>query len=456
MTGVDFLLIVSVIIIFICFYIGIHFVGNHSLKGFFNYRGDLKQAQPQDMKPPKKQVIEDCVFLGKCQNRDVFLPCDSKHVFCCGTTGSGKTVALSNFIDTAILEDFPLLVVDGKGDTGKNSLKDILERLKGNRKLYVIDLNHPESSDKYNPFKNTSPTVIKDMLTNMTVWSEEHYKLNTERYLQRVIQLLSLSNLSLSLKVIVEHMEIDKFLTLSATLFKEEKISKQQHIDNGNLAKGSGEIARDSVARFSNLLESDVGSIFEESGIDISTVLQENAIILFVLNPLLYPEVSPVFGRLITIDSKKAVSNLFTSNNKRTFFLFDEINVYASTTLLDLVNKSRSANVTCILACQSLSDLEAVETDAFKKQVIENCNNYIVMRQNAPDNAEEWANVIGTRETMAVTYQIGDGDSTKGSLRKTREFIFHPDEIKNLGIGEAFVISKDNGFKYKVRIHKPF
>ena len=66
---------------------------------------------------------------------------------------------------------------------------------------------------------------------------------------------------------------------------------------------------------------------------------------------------SPLFGRLVLTDGKKATSKLF-GPDRRTFFIFDEINVYASSALLDLVNKSRSANVTCISATQSLSDLD--------------------------------------------------------------------------------------------------
>lgn len=92
-----------------------------------------------------------------------------------------------------------------------------------------------------------------------------------------------------------------------------------------------------------------IGGNFSDTGIDIATALKEKAIILFILNPLIYPEISPAFGRLVLIDSKKAISQRFQNDN-RTFFLFDEINVYASKTLIDLVNKSRSANVTCVLA----------------------------------------------------------------------------------------------------------
>ena len=185
--------------------------------------------------------------------------------------------------------------------------------------------------------------------------------------------------------------------------------------------------------------------------------LQNNDVILFILNPLQYPETSALLGRLILIDSKQAVSSLFDSEIRK-YFVFDEINVYASTVLLDLVNKSRSANVTCILGTQSLADLRAISPE-FKEQTIENCNNYIILRQNAPEGAEEWAKTIGTMETMKMTYQISnneDEEIQKGSARRTREFIVHPDLIKNLAIGDGYFLSRDYAVVEKIRVNKPF
>lgn len=452
----DFLLILLIGIIFIIFYFVIQYIERRKHR-LFDFDRDTKNVKKPEIMPEKKQDTNQ-VLIGKCQDRNVYLPKDCKHVYVCGTTGAGKTVALSNFIKTAYQEDIPMLIIDGKGSIKDNSLLDIVMTLNiHNKKVYVINLNDPLHSDKYNPFCNTTPTIIKDMLINLNDWSEEHYKLNTERYLQRVIQVLYQADIPLSFSTILKYMDTDAFLTLSATLLKSEKITKEEHLANGQLAKSSGEIAKDSIARFSNLLESDIGIIFDESGIDIYTALKENAIILFILNPLMYPEISPTFGRLITIDSKKAVARFLIEDIKRIFFLFDEVNVYASKTLLDLINKSREANVTCIPASQSLSDLEEAESEGFKQQMIENCNNYIIMRQNSHKNAEEWAQIIGTKESHEITYQIdSESTSTKGSYRNTREFVFHPDDIKSLDVGEAFVISKDKKFKYRVKVNKPF
>ena len=426
----------------------------------FDFERDYQMAGDKPIYKGEKQT-EEAVFIGHTPNKkDVCILSDAKHIFVCGTTGSGKTIALSNFIRAGADYDYPMLIVDGKGDTDKGSLLDIVKTVCPNRKIYVIDCNAPATSDKYNPFKNTNTDVIKDMLINMTHWSEEHYKYNTERYIQRLLRLLALESIIVSLESLTYYLPTINFTKLSRDLSSKGLITKEEHITDIELSKISGAIAEGAAARFATIKESDLGQIFSDEGIDIYTALEENAIILFILNPLLYPEMSPLIGNLIIIDSKKAVSNFFKQKKKRIFYILDEINVYASPPLLDLVNKSRSANITCILATQSLSDLDHV-SEHFKEQIIENCNNYIVLRQNSSVNAEHWSNVIGTRQTMQATYQIsgesGEVKSTDlGSLRKVREYLYHPDDIKLLSTGKAIFLSRDKMFHTRIDIYKPF
>ena len=432
----------------------------HRINRIFNFRKELRRIKK--LKSKKIVNTSDTTLIGKTTGKkEVRTPDNAKHIFICGTTGSGKTVALSNYIKSGIEKDYPLLIVDGKGDTGDGSIYDIVKRLKGNKRLYVINLTNPLKSDFYNPFQNATPTIAKDMLINLTDWSEEHYKLNTERYLQKLLQLLVLSKTPLSFKSILNSMSTDNFSKLSSELLKCKVISKGEHLNNMEIAKTSGKIAESAFARFSLIAESELGYIFNETGIDIHQAIEEKAIILFILNPLIFPETSPLIGRLILIDSKKALSRLFGINQKRIFFIMDEINSYASPVLIDLVNKSRSANVTCILATQSLSDLDYAVGDAFKEQIIENCNNYLVMRQNSAVNAESWANIIGTRPTMEVTYQLqqkglNTSETGFGSAKRVREFLYHPDDIKTLKTGNAILLSRDNGFHCKMVVYKPF
>ena len=436
-----------------------------ALKKVFNIKREvrnLKQEYKYTPEPIPENELQGYTYLGESSNhKKIHISNDCKHVFVCGTTGSGKTVALSNFIKSGIDNDYPMLIIDGKGDVGANSILDIVQKLGASKKIYVVNLNDPAHSAKYNPFRNASPTVIKDMLINMTQWSEEHYKLNTERYLQKLVGVLYQAQIPMSFQNIIKYMPSDKFVKLSAELVKIGIITKEAHLENYEIAKTSGKIAENATSRFSTIAESEAGSIFSETGVDIYTAMKEKAIILFILNPLIYPELSPLMGRLILIDSKKAVQNLF-GKEQRTFFLFDEINVYASTALLDLVNKSRSANVTCILATQSLSDLDYANGAFFKEQIIENCNNYIVLRQNSAVNAEHWSKILGTRQNLDVTFQLTNKrsafteDTGLGSARRVREFLYHPDEIKTFSTGKGIFMCKDNNSHSKITINKPF
>lgn len=419
---------------------------------------EVKEVHKQQNNETPK--CKDGVFIGVTDaNKKIRCPYNAKHFLVAGTTGSGKTVALSNFIQSAMEKKFPMLLVDGKGDTDKDSMLEITKLFSKqyNRNFTIIDMNNPDTCSKYNPFENANATVASDMLINMTEWSEEHYKSNTKRYLQKVCQLLIQSGETLSFQNIIDHMNESDFFLLSNNLVKENVITKMEHTQNEAIYKSAGTIAQSSFARFAALAESEPGKIFSSVGINITTAMKNGDVILFILNPLLYPDTSSLLGRLILIDAKQAVSNMFISE-KRKFFIFDEINVYASSVLLDLVNKSRSANVTCLLGTQSLADLEDVSPQ-FKQQTIENCNNYIVLRQNASQGASEWSETVGTYETMKMTYQITsdeEEETQKGSARRVREFIIHPDQIKNLKTGEGFYISRDYGVVEKLTINKPF
>lgn len=144
-------------------------------------------------KPSKFNYLQGTIIGVNKSNKLICCPDNSKHIFVSGTTGSGKTVLLSNFIETACMMNYGALIVDGKGDEGKGSLLEITKKFckEYNRKLYIVSMNNPSISNKYNPFAGADETVAKDMLINMTQWSEEHYKSNTERYIQRLITIIA-------------------------------------------------------------------------------------------------------------------------------------------------------------------------------------------------------------------------------------------------------------------------
>ena len=142
------------------------------------------------------------------------------------------------------------------------------------------------------------------------------------------------------------------------------------------------------------------------------------------------------------------------------YVIFDEFSVFAGEQVLNVINMGRSAGVHAVLSTQSLSDIASgrkENADHFVNQVVGNCNNFILHRQNSPEDAEKLAEMMGTRHTLEYTAQVSQsGPTNMGTVRRTRGFIAHPDEIKSLKTGEAFFFSKEDNkvSKIKARLSK--
>lgn len=427
---------------------------------------DVKARKKAEKIVDMEHPIDSTIIGADVSGGTIQLEDKAKHIIVAGTTGSGKTVTIANILQSAFQKNIPTLAIDGKGDLDSGSLLHYMQEFseKYKRKLYVINLTKPECSDKYNPFRNAGRTEAKDMLISMSDWTEPHYKVNTERYLQQLIKILNIANSPLSLNTIINY-NAENFKNLLEKLKDDEKIDIEEYTKSMDIIETTKDIAASAMARFATTAESEAGEIFSYSdGIDIYTAIKENANILIILDSLGKPELSKQVGRLAVIDAKKAVSKLFTEKTRK-FFVFDEFNVYASDVAVDLLNKSRTANITCTVAFQSLSDLDKAGGAALRNQVIENCNNYFIMRQNSPDSSFEWEKVIGEKDTFKFTHTFKEDDSVLGkifgdgkqetgggSMYQAKESKFRASEIQSLKTGQAIFVSKDQVLEKKIQV----
>ena len=133
--------------------------------------------------------------------------------------------------------------------------------------------------------------------------------------------------------------------------------------------------------------------------------------------------------------------------DKKVFVVFDEFSVFAGEQVLNVINMGRSTGLHAVIATQSLSDLgRAVKDgqDHFIRQILTNCNNLLVHRANAPEDAQLLSELIGTKDSNQYTAQTSvEGTTGMGTIKKTRAFIYHPDTIKNLKQGEAIFVNKN-------------
>ena len=367
-----------------------------------------------------------------------------------GTTGSGKTITLRRFYQRAIIKNYPLIIVDGKPDPENIEWLRKLAEQQG-RPFYGFNCGN---FLPYDPLADGGYTELKDKIISLKdEWSSDHYRSIAEDYLQAVFEVLIRSGKSFDLKTVVQCLNYTDLMILARSVNDIDLMRRVESLDQYD---------RDDItglqAHLNILIHSELGQFFEKnmSTFTLAQAIQKNAIVYFALPALRFPSFSKVLGKLV-INDLKAVIDRHVSNT-RIFTVFDEFSVFAGEQVLNLVNMGRGKGVHAIFGTQGLADLDRVDV-MFKSQVLNCVNTLICHRLNDQESAEVIAKWVGTKDVFTVTAQLNikQGDAAMGSVRRSKEFIIHTDDIKQgLRTGEAFYVTKVARFaQYKLKILYP-
>lgn len=383
----------------------------------------------------------------------------NQHTLVLGTTGSGKTVTVCNIVESAINRGLPLIYVDGKGDYELAKRIAAYGRDKG-RTVSIFSMNG--ESIAYNPLATGGFTSKKDRIVALRDWSEEHYKKLAEGYLQTVFKVMDRCGIATDMVTLSNNLDLKRLKALVRE--NESRIPDAQSLmDELTYQDQAAKSIESLIAEIRNFTLSEIGEQFRvvegEPVLTLEEVIATGGIAYFCLPALEFPSMSQTIGRLIVNDLKATMAQqLNQDDKKKVYVIFDEFSVFAGEQVLNVINMGRSAGIHAVLSTQSLSDIASGRkdnADHFINQVIGNCNNFILHRQNSAEDAERLAEMIGTRKTLEYTSKVDeDGTANTGSIRRSRGFITHPDEIKKLQTGEAYFLSKEGNKVKKLKIRK--
>ncbi len=358
-----------------------------------------------------------------------------------GTTGGGKTVTLRRFYQRAILANYPLIIVDGKPTTESTAWIAAQAKAAG-KPFYGFNC---ENYWHYDPLAHGGHTELKDKIISLKdEWENDYYRSVAEDYLQTTFEILKASGKPYNMKRVVECLDFGELALLVRTI-KNPALEARAKL----IAQYERKDITGLQAHLNLLIHSEMGEYFEKKEgrtFDLADVIRNNAVVYFALPALRFPSFATVLGKLIINDIKAVVDR--ETSGKRIFTVFDEFSVFAGDQVLNLVNMGRGKGVHAIFGTQGLSDLKRVDGE-FASQVLNCVNTIICHRLNDHDSAEAVAAWAGTKDSFDMTAQIGGNGATgMGSVRRNKEFIIHPDSIKqNLQPGEAFYISKVGQFR---------
>lgn len=436
----------------------------------------------------------------------------AKHAYVDGPSGFGKTTDLITFMrglveaPAAQQLNLGLVYVNMKPDP------DITESFRSmaaaaNRKLHIVTEDGHGATTTYNPLRHGTAEQARNILFEAEAlaadggFSEAHYRRGGERYTLLCMNVLfELVNLGKRYKNsagklvpwkrdlphlarLMQSKNLQSNADLVSPQLQHRIIEYFEELkEDRDLVKSGSGIRQ----RFASAIEGAAGAVLveEENGLDLRSAILGGDLVLFNLDAARDAQAARQIGNLAIQDLQAALSELGankwhkgeplshgeTSTKKRKgeesknvqmrmeTIIVDEFSALGGTLMQNLFERARSNGGAVVLATQVAEVMKEL-SPAFQQSVIKNSNIKIFHQQD--DDAESYANLIGTDKAMVETKQIFDDKdllgqvtrhSGQGSLREVDQFIVHPNVLKNLSPGEAIVLIKSPRSHYKVRV----
>jgi hypothetical protein len=365
----------------------------------------------------------------------------NRHTLICGATGAGKSVTLETIMFARVLKDkikigMPVIFIDPKGDIDALKKFKALNENQG-KKCYIFSEVWPDS-DKCNPVLDGSTSAILNRLFTIFEWGEPYYADTNYIALEKAIMALKSNGLPVTIDALHEYISTN--LESKVTINIINKLSKIKNSEFGRLLSA------------------------KEDAVTFSRIREEGASIYIGLSTLGFPETSSMIGKLFVYElmyhSYEVLADFSNTKNVNTSLsvFIDELGSVITPDFISLINKCRGAGIGVTVAFQTLADLNHIG-EQFRDQLIGNMNNFFIGHTHVSSEAEYWAGLNSTVESMKETRMIdGDEEMEKGSRRNVQEYLVHPSVFKELSVGE-FVIRSFFPQKYVdlVKIHQiPF
>ena len=372
------------------------------------------------------------------------------HGLILGATGSGKSTSLLSVLCDEIERGAPVIAVDLKGSMQFSQQLAAACQQAGRPFMEW----RPDGPCHWNPLAHGDATELKDKLMGAERFTEPHYQRAAERYLQTAIQVLQATapDRPVTLAAVVGLLDPQTLKSMLTHAPRELVHRAGPYITSLNRDQQSAVLGLQS--RLAILSESSVGEYLQPGPdqIDLRHALTGgNEVVLFSLNASRYGKLTGQLAAMIVQDLiAVAGQRQNQAGQPLALIAIDEFSALDADNILNLFARSRGAGMSVLLSTQELADLERL-TPGFQDQVLGNIGVMLAHRQNVPHSAELIAQMIGTDTVWQTTHQTEQvrffrNTQTRGTglgtSKQVEEFRIHPNMIKELGIGQAILVTK--------------
>ena len=405
--------------------------------------------------------------------RPVSLDADAlrTHGVVIGPTGVGKTQALERviygFTGAPAARDLhlPAVVIDMKADPDLASTLAAIAKQTG-RKFHHVTVDAAGSA--YNPIAGLTADEAADALYETLFAADKslnmHYATLSRRLLQQACRVcVDLADArvarvgggtwQIGLADVADLLNLDTLRSVAPFVSPAVAASLTRYLADLDASKNEGDVGdvRDRVAV---IVDTAAGRILDATGFTMEHAIRAGDIVCLSLDAAGAPQTARTIGTLAIQDLCATFGRLARDGWGKSHMcltVLDEFSALGTPRVADLYARARSAGGAVLLATQDLdADLEAVSAQ-FAASVRTNANVWLVLRQTRGESADAIARDIGSRLAWKETVQVEEdwdalggmhAASGVGSLREVDEFILHPNDIKSLPQGGAYLVVK--------------
>ncbi len=362
-----------------------------------------------------------------------------KHTLIVGATGSGKTVTETWIAARAVEAGLAAVVVDPKGDSRMRDQLALAADRAGRRFLEWT----PRGPSVYNPFAHGAASGVADKALAGELFTEPHYQRQAQRYLGHAVRTLRAAGRPVSLRALVNSLDIPTLEALSQTAPEPQARATRDYLVSLT-AKARTDLGgvRD---RLAIMAESDIGPWLDPANphaptFDLLGAIQQRAVVYFSLEVNAWRLLAQMLGVAIVQDLQATMAAL-QAEPVPTVVVIDEFASIAAEQIGHLFGRARSAGINLLLGTQELSDLRLDAHRQLLEQVLGNLSSLLAHRQVVPESAELLARLSGS----SGVWRTSRSDAGRWSRTRSSRSRLSVEEIRCLEPGCAAALDLAGG-----------
>ena len=373
-----------------------------------------------------------------------------KHLLHIGTTGSGKTISgMIPLISRDIKAGLPILIIDNKADRKLLDLVySIAKSCSREDDFLYFSLSDVKSSNTYNPLAIGDEKNLLDLIIHSFIWGDPFYFTKAKEVTESITCAFKDTGNLFTFLEFEDALENREYMLKLAELTKDKRTRERikSYAENWRSFKHDTSGLLDNIRLITSRIYRDITCSYKPQ-INLFDAYFNNKIVLFSLDSISRSDVAKSISKMVIQNLKVLVGYIISKDSKKYYMypvFIDEFmnSVYKGFT--GLIGQCREAGVGVHLYTQSIGDFKEIQ-----HQILENTNIKVISKLNDPYSIQTASDLAGTYKTYKETKETEKSGiffkreyyTGKGSEREVREYQIHPDDIRRLNVGEAFVIT---------------